>query len=463
MKLPQRFNWFAPLAVLALILVFFARLAFTNLILARGDTYVYFYPYWQAASAALRAGRLPLWNDLLFMGAPFMANSQVGLLYPPNWPPWLLAPDTPTAVKWSILLHLAWAGLGTFLLLRVPLRLGAFAAWAGAALFTVGGHLTVHVEQINQLQGLSWLPWLCLLLALSREMPWRWGPLLAGALALQLLSGHMQTVFISLVGLGVMALWWGWRDGSDGSARHWRPLITLALAGIAAIPLILPQLAPMLELSGLSNRSGGLAFDEVISFSLHPALIGRTLLPGYDMALPGEYSGTLGVAGLALAVIGAWAARKDPRWSAWIVMAALGLFLAPGGWNPVYWLLGRLPGFNLFRVPARWLVLWALGGSVLAAYAVQHLTDSRPPRRLAVAVAAVVILLVASAYLAPSGARQDGGAGQRWRPWPCLSCSPPRDRCRTTIRQRPMPSPQRDPPPTSFSLTRTIQSLLAAS
>ena len=80
------------LALLSLVLVFFNKMAFTNLILARGDTFLYFYPYWHAAAEALRAAALPLWNPHLFMGAPLLANSQIGFFYPLNWPVWLLLP-----------------------------------------------------------------------------------------------------------------------------------------------------------------------------------------------------------------------------------------------------------------------------------------------------------------------------------------------------------------------------------
>ena len=87
-----------PGALAALILLFFNKMAFSNLILARGDTFLYFYPYWQVAADALRDGRVPLWNPDIFMGAPFLANSQVGFFYPFNWPVWLLLP-TPYAVS----------------------------------------------------------------------------------------------------------------------------------------------------------------------------------------------------------------------------------------------------------------------------------------------------------------------------------------------------------------------------
>src|SRR5688572_5771670 len=91
------------------ILLFFWKLAFTHLILARGDAFLYFYPYWDYRAQALLSGQLPLWNPYLFMGAPFLANSQAGVLYPLNWP--LVFFPASIAVKISILTHLLIAAL----------------------------------------------------------------------------------------------------------------------------------------------------------------------------------------------------------------------------------------------------------------------------------------------------------------------------------------------------------------
>ena len=97
-----------------LALLFFYRLAFTDLILARGDTFAYFYPYWHIRNAALLGGQLPLWSPDLFMGVPLLANSQLGTFYPLNWIVAPLAP--PNGVKLSLLLHTVWAGIGTYAL-----------------------------------------------------------------------------------------------------------------------------------------------------------------------------------------------------------------------------------------------------------------------------------------------------------------------------------------------------------
>ena len=74
----------AALSGLALLtLLFFWKILLTNLILSGVDIFLYFYPYKAYAAEALRQSRLPLWNPHLFMGAPLLANSQVGLFYPP--------------------------------------------------------------------------------------------------------------------------------------------------------------------------------------------------------------------------------------------------------------------------------------------------------------------------------------------------------------------------------------------
>ena len=373
------------LVLAGLILLFFYRLALRRLILARGDIFLYIYPYWQAAADALRRGRLPLWNPDLFMGAPFLANSQVGLLYPLNWPLWLLLP-TPYAATASILLHLWLAGVGAYLAGKWTLGLGRSAALLTAVLYGLGGYLTAQVEHLNQLQGLAWLPWFFAVLAYGTEQPDKarrragakmvvWLSLL---FALQLLAGHAQTSFITAVSLLIwLAGHWIARYFARQSSfalhfrfyqqRLWRRAFwALPLAGLLALALASAQLLPTVELIQQSARQGGLSVNEVLSFSLHPALLTRALLPAYGQSLFSEYVAILPLTALLLAVIGGW------QWRQWrgilpaLLLTIGGLLLALGLFNPVYWLLARLPGFDLFRVPARWLVLYGLGVALLA-------------------------------------------------------------------------------------------------
>ncbi len=386
---------FPFLILLMLVLLFLHKMAFTNLILARGDTFLYFYPYWHAAADALREGRVPLWNPDIFMGAPLLANSQVGFFYPLNWPMWWLL-DTPYAVKASILLHLFIAGSGTYLTARRVMAVGRSAATIAAVAFALGGYLTAQVEHINQVQGLAWLPWFLLVVGSSRRINRPSFLVRVQAIALlfslQLLAGHSQTAFITGVALVIWILAQqlgqfvsNTQEMRQKKARSWHficPYIVLIVGGLLALLLAAIQILPTLELTWLSSRQGGLPINEVLSFSLHPLLLTRTLLPAYGQSLFSEYVAFLPLIVLALAVFGAWQWRKRADVLAALVWIVAGLLLALGAYNPLNWLLLQVPGFSFFRVPARWLVLYALGMSLLAGVGWQLLSESISASRL---------------------------------------------------------------------------------
>ena len=365
--------------ILALSLIFFHQMALTDKILARGDTYNYFYPYWDVRNEAYRAGELPMWTPDIFMGAPLLANSQLGTYYPPNW---LTAPfRAPNAIKISILMHSLLAGLGMIFLYRTVIGKQLLPALASAVIFAFGGYVGSHVEQINQLQGLAWMPFLFALYhrTLTGKSPLSDGLLLAIAWSMQIFSGHTQTVFMTGVGLGIYGLYTGiaqWREHKH-AFKVGRALVLLFACSLIAVLLALPQLLPTLELTGMSNRGGGFTAQQATAFSLSPNIIGRALLPSYDSQLFGEYVTYFGVIGLGLALWGMVAESKR-RW-VWIALAVIGLAMAFGRYNPLYLVLAELPGFNLFRVPARWLSLFSLGMAMLAGLGAQALLDKQRP------------------------------------------------------------------------------------
>jgi len=368
-----------------LILLAFWAIGPAGRVLAGGDLFTYFYPYWAEATRALRAGRLPLWNPYLFMGVPFLANSQVGMLYPLNWPLWLLFPPH-RSLHWSVILHLCLAATGAYVYARSSLRLGRPGAWTAGAALALGGYLGAQAEHVNQLQALAWFPWLLFLFDRGDRHASVVSPPFAGlaaVVAMTLLAGHTQSAFIALVGLGVYGLGPSLWKAVRGGER--RPLGRRAAvwAGAVALGALLAavQLLPTFQLTRLSVRAGGLPFNERVSFSLSPLYLARALLPGYVRPVEPEnieYVATVGVAGLVLAAMGL-RARPGLRY-----VAALGLFLALGLYNPVYLLLARfVPGFAHFRAPARWLALWTFGVAMLAGVGVERIErgEVRPGRR----------------------------------------------------------------------------------
>ncbi|MCX7680454.1 MAG: YfhO family protein [Anaerolineae bacterium] len=381
----------------------FWRIALAGRVLAGGDILTYFYPYWAEATQALRAGRLPLWNPYLFLGAPFLANSQVGFFYPLNWPLWLLWPPH-RSVHLSIVLHLMLAAFNGYAWGRCSLHMGRWGAWTLGMAFALGGYLGAQVEHLNQLQGLAWLP----LALLIWDRGWRATGGLALLFGLVLLAGHMQTAFILFVGVGLYGLSTVVSDEDRGhrwsvlGRRAGHALARLAVAGVVGGALAAVQLVPSWELSRLSIRAGGLPFNERLSFSLSPLYLGRALLPGFDEPVPPqhiEHVAYIGVVGMMLALLGLDSLvveRLPRRWRGVLAMLLTGLFLSPGLYNPVYVLLATfVPGFTDFRVPARWLALYALGIAALAGYGIEALRARRPIARRSALLCITVPLLLA--------------------------------------------------------------------
>ncbi len=378
-------------------------------VLAGGDLQTYFFPYWATAARALHARELPLWNPYLFTGAPLLANSQAGIFYPLNWILWAVSPLTlaglTRTLHWSVLLHLGLAAGNSYFLAR---------AWGvsrpGAALsgliYAGSGYLGIQVEHLNQLQGLAWLPLLFWPAEVDPPSAHprrdRWLPVLS--LAMILLAGHSQTAFIALAG---MILWrgvWAWLTRTP--FRRW---VTSLLPFALSVALAAVQLWPTLMLIRYSTRSGGLSWREAVSFSIPPWDLPRALLPPYvrPPLLP-EGVAYLGIAAWLLGgwgLVRLWRTRRTEAraWRlavAWLIVGGAGLFLALGGYNPLYLAAVklRLPGTVQFRAPARYLSLYVLAGSQLVGAAYSW-TKSRRLLRESVAVLVLLELIFCASYL----------------------------------------------------------------
>jgi len=399
--------------------LFLYRRLLAGWVLAGGDLQTYFFPYWTAAARAFQAGRLPLWNPDLFAGAPLLANSQAGVFYPLNWPLWLLSGPSlagmARTLHGSVLLHLGLAAVNAAILAR-RLGLSPWSAALSGLLYAGSGYLGVHVEHLNQLQGLAWLP--LVLLVDGRQqtvdggregerergrMGWP-SPVSVGALAMIVLAGHTQMAFIAVVGLVMWVVACELRVSSRQSAvsgqqlevssqkpeasiehpasrRQSNVVSRLAPCLLSTVYRLLPfaiagmiaaaQLLPTIELSRYSMRSGGLPWREAVSFSVRPWELLRALVPPYVTALllP-EAVAYIGLTGMALAVWGAWRVlRARGAYSlALILLGGVGIFCALGGFNPLYLAAVRLgvPGFVHFRAPVRFLALYVLAAALLA-------------------------------------------------------------------------------------------------
>lgn len=422
------------------ILLVYGQVLFTNLTPAAGDFLTYYAPYWDYVNSALQQGRLPLWNPMLFAGAPLLANPQTSLFYPLRWLFIFFAAEQ--GIVYSAALHAWLAGALTYALARRAGRVTPLAAWVAGLIFALNGWATGLLGHPNRWSTLPWLPAAILLWEMrpfaEPDQP-RWGRrtrwwLAASAVvwALGLLAGHSQTFYNqALIVAGWAAAPVAWQTLVCLRQRRfrssWRDLASQLLAvivplgaiAILAVGLSAIQLLPTLELAGYSYRSGGLSFRDHAALSLPPWRLGFTLLPHYARDLGralstdafGEWVGYVGLVGLALTVLGlGFPGARRLRWQA-AVLAVVGVLFSLGAYTPLDYVLYRLlPGWSVFRVPARWLEATMLGIALLAALGMHRLQCGWRPawhrprwrRRTWMGVLAALAFLLQAALTRPN-------------------------------------------------------------
>jgi hypothetical protein len=306
-------------------------------------------------------GELPLWNPHHFCGTPFVHDIQVGMFYPPYAVTYLV-PESAVgaALSWVVALHVLLAGLLTLAYARSRAlnEVGSLVAAVGFMLSSKWmTHLLLAGHTITI--GLAWLPLVLLLIEraiASRSARAALGA--GGALALLGLGTHPQWAFYA----AVFAL--AWTFPARERRRRWAAC--WAGAGAVAVLLAAVQLLPTLEAAGWSARSGGLESRNTVAIGIQTlfALVG----PSRAYAVPLSWE-TQGVFGLLWLGAAAAAPLLAPQWKrAFAITCGLFVF-ALGGAALIEW----LPGFSLFRVPTRMLVVAAFPVAVLAGAATDAL------------------------------------------------------------------------------------------
>ncbi len=379
--------------LLAATLVFYFPLVFLGRALADYDALVYFVPQRAYLARSLLSGQLPLWDPDIFLGAPFLANPQTAVLYPPSW---LFLIGPPHAVyTLQLVLHTFLAALFTYLFVRQAFAVSVLAGAIGGLSYAFGGFAVGQVGHLNQISAAAWLP--AVLLAYQRYAATRhvrWIALGALALALQILAGHPQETYMTLIVLGIFGV----------VCAPWtqpKGLVLLAIGGVSLCLLgaavAAAQVLPTLELAPLSIRGEGVNWKDAVAGSLPSYLAVRALFPPFWVRVPyTEYLGYAGVVPVTLGLLAIIVGRARGV-TFGTVVCAMGIFLALGENNGMYrWVFDNVPGFDTFRVPARWLLAWEFGAAVMAALGADWIARGAQVwiRRPSVLLRAVVLALI---------------------------------------------------------------------
>lgn len=378
---PQVLIWLAPFILLAPVWL-------SGQALYWGTPSTQFVPWWWQAWRTLLGGELPLWNPLLGMGAPLVANYQSALFYPPHWLYFALAAigGLPLMAWGQALLvaaHLGLAGAGMQRLLRA-LGSSVEGQLVGALAFSLSGYLVTRAHFLSINASLAWLPWILLAVYRLAQAPGRGAVMrLAALLALQWLAGHAQMAWYTALLAGAWLLCAGTLRGAWPSGQRWRALAGFVAAGALALALSTVQLLPTAEYLLQSQRASQVDPALAMTYSLWPWRL-LTLLAPHLFGSPagGDFAGYgnfwedaiyIGVLPLLLAVL---AVRKaQPRRLVWFLLGvvAVSLLLALGKNTPVFpWLFAHIPTFDMFQGPTRFSLWAVLALSLLAGLGVER-------------------------------------------------------------------------------------------
>lgn len=406
---PARGEWIVAILLAAGLAAIVWRPLLTGGGLVGGDIYPYFFPQKQAVAEAFANGEFPSWQDRTSLGYPLHAESQAGVLYPPNQLLYRLLP-VHAAYHASQLLHYMLAFVFAWRFAR-----SQQVSHAGSLLVAgvyVYGWFPARVSLEWSIIGGVWFP-LCLWLTERlRERPSR--PrfaALAIAIALHLLAGHFALAFITQLTCLLYALlrreYAVARDqGPKPAARRleWQTAGLVIAALMTGFLLSAVQLAPTLELQRLSQRSGseGRTFDPAYGH-MPPVYLTQLVASWWfwhtaDIVQTGRihsipflrspagtnhveahlYVGLIPFALLGLLLSFRTRQRLRGRpWMLWLGLSLAAIVYSFGWFVP---LTKHLPGFGWFMGPGRFTIVAALGLPMVAMFALEAALRKWQPR-----------------------------------------------------------------------------------
>jgi hypothetical protein len=344
----------------------------------------------QVLYSSLQAGRgIPLWRDDQFSGYGGLVNPQSQFTFPLQF---LFFWERPlAAVGGTFFLYFLSAGCAYYLV-AAALGLGSWPRllMATAGMFSFKLIIGAYAGWLTNLSIVVSFPLLFAAVFYFTKQPGLTSGLaLAAAGALCLHSGHLQLLYYSFCFLlGYLAIFAYRRlrrrqKNSLGKLSLYLLASSILAVGLTAY-LILPLASEARLVSRTQTSYEFFLSDHAISLRhlstfLYPEAIGTPLYHTYQLGKPGEDElwedvGYFGLLPLLLAVAGTILGWR--RWTTKYFAACFAATVLLSTDSFILRLLYRfLPGFTLFRIPARFLFLTTFFGISLAGIGLEELLE----------------------------------------------------------------------------------------
>lgn len=352
--------------------LFFAPALFTGRLLAPGDGTSYYLPAYYAPKA--------LWSPMLFGGLPIGADPQMMTWYP------VASILRFFGNTWNAFILSAYIIASSFTYGLVKnLTKSNLAGVIAGIIFGMSGFLVGHLGHTTIIHAAAWLPAILLgMEKLRQRFSYSWLVMTSVFVASSLLAGHPQ-IFVYSIGLAVSyVLVLGWWAPGGPVPYYLRSLLPIILGiGLAGI-----QIVPTAEFSQATPRAS-MSFRDFTSYSLplkqlallfYPYLFGgpygSMFIYYFGLWNQTELAGYFGLSTLVFVIVAIGIKGKEPQVLFWSFAAGIALLLALGDQTPLARLMYYIPGYNLFRVPARHLLELNLAVSVLAGFGIAALQQA---------------------------------------------------------------------------------------
>jgi hypothetical protein len=389
--------------LLAIATAFFYPLLFGGKVIFYRDFQFVTYPVRYFLAQAYHQGVIPYWTTNTFGGAPFMATLHPGVFYPPSI--FFFLNDVTLALNLFYVFHFLVIGIFTFLLGR-KWNLSWAAALCCGLTSMLGGLIVASTLCSNYFLSSVWLPlifWLYYQFEVRNHAGWFIGLVLA--IATQTLAACPEISVMTMLLLYFHSI--VFTTKTEIKREVVRITLVLGLAVVLALGLTAFQLAPTAQLLKHTFRQGGLDYAFHVNWSLDPSKLTTFLLTSdYDdflnTTVEGKYSNFagllhtlyMGIFGFLFVFLGFFF-RKDKTVGFWLVIFFLGIFLALGGYNPLYKLVYySIPFLSFFRYPEKYIFISSIAVIFLMGFCLDALIRATQERKIKISHILIFLLVI---------------------------------------------------------------------
>ena len=374
------------LVAIALGILFFYPVLFSDKTFYLRDIQQWFYPMKFFLAECLKAGSLPFWCPTYFCGSPFMSDIQSGVFYPLSLV-FLLFPF-PLSFNIYIVIHFI-LGFCFFYHFITGLGLSRKAALFTSVSFCYGSFMIASINTLNNLSTLIWLPAVLWSFQKATAKKWISGYFLTIMFLCMAALGGAPQLFLFIIGLlFLFGITQTCEAVSFPRARLKNATIILLLI-LFSLLLTTVQLGPTYLDYQQSLRLGGLSYDEARIYSLDLSRLKHLFFPpdyysGFVMGSPadlkalfsgdGEMPWLLTIyPGLVITILALFGMifSFSRKLLLWIVTLVVAIILALGDTTPAHYFFYKL--FPFFRFPEKFMFLANFSLLVMSAYGFDRL------------------------------------------------------------------------------------------